>query len=61
MDKYSHMKRCYVREGLRELSFRKKRKNQPPNPNHNPNPGTVVDLTTKARKCDSQHFDGKSA
>ena len=26
-----------------------------------PNPGTLVDLTTKARKCDSQHFDVKSA
>ena len=25
------------------------------------NPGTLVDLTTKARKCDSQHFDVKSA
>ena len=24
-----------------------------------PNPGTLVDLTTKARKCDSQHFDIK--
>ena len=26
-----------------------------------PNPGTLVDLTTKARKCDSRHFDVKSA
>ena len=26
-----------------------------------PNPGTLVDLTTKARKCDSQHFEDKSA
>ena len=26
-----------------------------------PNPVTLVDLTTKARKCDSRHFDVKSA
>ena len=26
-----------------------------------PNPGTLVDFTTKARKCDSRHFDVKSA
>ena len=26
-----------------------------------PNPGTLVELTTIARKCDSQHFDDKSA
>ena len=25
-----------------------------------PNPGTLVDLTKKAGKCDSQHFDNKS-
>ena len=32
----------------------------PPPPPY-PNPGTLVDLTTKARKCDSRHFDVKSA
>ena len=26
-----------------------------------PYPGTLVDLTTKAHLCDSQHFDKKSA
>ena len=26
-----------------------------------PNPGTLVDLTTKVHKCDSRHFDDKSA
>ena len=31
----------------------------PPSPY--PNPGTLVDLTTKAGKCDSRHFDDKSA
>ena len=25
-----------------------------------PNPGTLMDLTTKARKCDLRHFDVKS-
>ena len=25
-----------------------------------PNPGTLVESTTKARKCDSRHFDDKS-
>ena len=32
----------------------------PGHPPH-PNPGTLVDLTTKTRNCDLQHFDDKSA
>ena len=29
----------------------------PPPPPPYPNPGTLVDLMTKASNCDSQHFD----
>ena len=48
-------KNVSVREGLPEQELSK----SPPPPY--PNPGTLVDLTTKARKCDSRHFDVKSA